>query len=60
LCQKNPPEIVNKEFPKKYSSAQSVKWETEEKNEWEAEFKSDEKKCLHHLTIQVNGLNRRQ
>jgi hypothetical protein len=44
FSQKNPPENVKKEFFKKYSSAQSVKWENEEKNEWEAEFKMDGKK----------------
>jgi len=43
-CQKNPPEIVKKEFTKKYAAAQSVKWDHEEKNEWEAEFTMDGKK----------------
>src|ERR1035437_4272873 len=38
FSQKNPPENVKKEFSKKYSSAQSVKWENEEKNEWENWF----------------------
>jgi hypothetical protein len=42
--QKTPPEKVKKEFTKKYASAQSVKWDSEEKNEWEAEFKMDGKK----------------
>jgi hypothetical protein len=43
FSQKNPPENVKKEFTKKYTSAQSVKWDSEEKNEWEAEFKMDGK-----------------
>jgi hypothetical protein len=42
--QKNPPEIVKKEFSKKYGTAQSIKWDNEEKNEWEAEFAIDGKK----------------
>ena len=44
FSQKNPPENVKKEFTKKYASAQSVKWDSEEKNEWEAEFTMDSKK----------------
>jgi hypothetical protein len=44
LSQKNPPENIKKEFSKKYVSAQSIKWDNEEKNEWEAEFKMDGKK----------------
>ena len=44
FSQKNPPENVKKEFTKKYASAQSVKWDSEEQNEWEAEFKMDGKK----------------
>ncbi len=44
FSQKNPPDIVKKEFSKKYSAAQSVKWDSEEKNEWEAEFTMDGKK----------------
>jgi hypothetical protein len=42
--QNNPSEIVKKEFSKKYATAQSVKWDSEEKNEWEAEFTMDGKK----------------
>ena len=38
FSQKNPPENVKKEFTIKYATAQSVKWDSEEKNEWEAEF----------------------
>ena len=44
FCQKNPPENVKAEFTKKYASAESVKWGSEVKNEWEAEFKIDGKK----------------
>ncbi len=44
FSQKNPTEIVKKEFTKKYAAAQSVKWDSEEKNEWEAEFTMDGKK----------------
>jgi hypothetical protein len=44
FSQKNPSETVKKEFTKKYPSAQSVKWDSEEANEWEAEFNSDGKK----------------
>jgi outer membrane lipoprotein-sorting protein len=44
FSQKNPSEIVKKEFTKKYAAAQSIKWDNEEKNEWEAEFTMDGKK----------------
>lgn len=44
FSQKNPPENVKKEFVKKYPAAQSVKWGSEEANEWEAEFKMNNKK----------------
>jgi len=44
FSQKNPPENVKREFIKKYASAQSIRWESEEKNEWEAEFRIDGKK----------------
>jgi hypothetical protein len=37
--QKNPPENVKKEFSQKFADARSVKWDSEESNEWEAEFK---------------------
>lgn len=44
FSQKNPSEIVKKEFSKKYATAKSVKWDNEEKNEWEVEFTMDVKK----------------
>ncbi len=37
--QKNPPENVKKEFSQKFADAKSIKWDSEEANEWEAEFK---------------------
>ena len=44
FSQKTPPEVVKIEFAKKYATAQSVKWDNEEQNEWEAEFTMDGKK----------------
>jgi hypothetical protein len=44
FSQKNPPENVKREFIKKYASALLVRWESEGKNEWEAEFRIDGKK----------------
>jgi hypothetical protein len=41
--QKNPPEVVTKEFAKKYTAAKSVKWDNESAKEWEAEFKMNGK-----------------
>jgi hypothetical protein len=42
--QKSTPENVKKEFAIKYPGAQAVKWDSEEANEWEAEFTIDGKK----------------
>ena len=42
--QKNLPENVKKEFSIKYPVAQSIKWDSETANEWEAEFSLDSKK----------------
>jgi hypothetical protein len=44
FSQKNPSEIVKKEFSNKFPSAKSVKWGSEEQNEWEAEFTMNGKK----------------
>jgi hypothetical protein len=41
--QKNVPQPVNTSFSQKYPAAQSVKWASEEANEWEAEFKLNDK-----------------
>ena len=38
FSQKTASDVVKKEFAKKYPAAQSVKWDSEESNEWEAEF----------------------
>ena len=44
FSQKRVPENVKKEFAAKYTSAQSVKWDSEETDEWEAEFNLNGKK----------------
>ena len=36
--QKDAPEAVKKAFTQKYAAANSVKWDSESANEWEAEF----------------------
>jgi hypothetical protein len=41
--QKNVPENVKKVFAEKFSTAKSVKWDSEMENEWEAEFKMNGK-----------------
>ena len=43
FSQKSAPENIKKEFAKKYPTAQNVKWGSEGDNEWEAEFKMNEK-----------------
>jgi hypothetical protein len=42
-CAQNPPKAVSESFAKKFNGATKVKWETEEENEWEAEFKMEGK-----------------
>lgn len=42
--QNNIPDAVKKEFAQKFSAAKSVKWDSENANEWEAEFKMNGKK----------------
>jgi hypothetical protein len=42
-CAKNPPKTVSDNFAKKFTTATNVKWDQEEANEWEAEFKMDGK-----------------
>jgi hypothetical protein len=58
FSQKNPPENVKKEFTRKYASANSIKWDSEEKNEWEAEFNIDNKKmsaCFDNSAKWINS-----
>lgn len=38
-CAQTPPKSVNDNFNSKFSGATKVKWDQEEANEWEAEFK---------------------
>jgi hypothetical protein len=38
-CAQTPPKSVTDNFNSKFSGATKVKWEQEEENEWEAEFK---------------------
>lgn len=38
-CAQNPPKQVTDNFAKKFTGATKVKWDAEEENEWEAEFK---------------------
>jgi hypothetical protein len=44
FSQKNAPENVKSEFARKYPAALSVKWNSEEADEWEAEFRMNDKK----------------
>jgi hypothetical protein len=38
-CAQTPPKAVTDNFAEKFTGASGVKWEQEEENEWEAEFK---------------------
>ena len=38
-AQKTPPAAVSKAFAEKFKNAEKVKWDMEEANEWESEFK---------------------
>jgi len=38
-AQKTPPTVVSNAFTQKFKNAEKVKWDMEEANEWEAEFK---------------------
>jgi hypothetical protein len=38
-CAQQPPQNVKQNFQSRFKSATRVKWDQEEKNEWEAEFK---------------------
>lgn len=38
-CAQTPPKSVSDNFNSKFSAATKVKWDQEEENEWEAEFK---------------------
>jgi hypothetical protein len=51
--QKTPPDNVRKEFAQKFAAASSVKWGSEEKNEWEAEFKLNGKEMS--ATFDISG-----
>jgi hypothetical protein len=42
-CGQTPPKTVSDNFAKKFATATNVKWDQEDSNEWEAEFKMDEK-----------------
>lgn len=42
-CAQKPPKAVTDNFAKKFVGADKVKWDTEEENEWEAEFKMNGK-----------------
>ena len=55
FSQKNPSEIVKKEFTKKYATAQSVKWDNEKKMSGKQNSQWKAKRCRHLLTIQENG-----
>lgn len=43
-CAQTPPKTVTDNFNSKFSGATKVKWDQEEENEWEAEFKMNGEK----------------
>ena len=48
------PEKVNTAFLEKFPDAKDVKWEQEDENEWEAEFKMDDKEYSANFTSDGN------
>ncbi len=42
-CSQTPPKPVSENFAKMFPNVTKVKWDQEEENEWEAEFKVDRK-----------------
>jgi hypothetical protein len=42
-CSQTPPKPVSDNFAKMFPNASKVKWDKEEENEWEAEFKNKKK-----------------
>ncbi len=52
-CTQTPPKSVSDNFNAKFSGATKVKWDQEEKNEWEAEFKMNGKEMS--VSFDLNG-----
>jgi len=52
-CAQTPPKSVSDNFNAKFSGATKVKWDQEEKNEWEAEFKLNGKEMS--VSFDLNG-----
>lgn len=44
-CTQTPPKQVSEAFNKKFNNTSNLKWEQEEENEWEAEFKMNGEKA---------------